>query len=103
MVDAWYNLTAIDFTDPVTFIHSINSQLMFNMFGNLILLMIFAVIIINLLYNRQNNVMSFTIASFVVAILSVVFFIMDIVPNETPFICWGIFAIGLAVSVIQLQ
>lgn len=92
---AWYNLTAVDATNILTFAQSINESFMFNQLGNLLLVVIFFIsfISLNLYYNDPK--FNLAVASFVVAVFSVMFFIFNFVPGATPFICWGIYALAL--------
>jgi hypothetical protein len=101
MSEMWYNLTAVDGTNLLTFTQYVNKELMLNLLGILFLIMIWAVIFYNLSLNNQDTALNLTIPTFVVAVLSVPLFILDLVPNYVPFVSWGFFAIAIVIMLLQ--
>jgi hypothetical protein len=102
-MEYWYNLTAIDGSNLLTFTQSINRDLMQNALGILFLIMIWAIVYINLMINspQENNAANLSITTFIIAVISVPLFILDLVPNYMPYFCWGMFALFVSVWVLH--
>lgn len=99
---AWYNLTGVDATNILTFTQGINSQFMQNDLGNIILIMIFFISFIGFsLYNDNEPIQNLTASSSIVAVLSIPLSLLSLVPEFTPFLCWGIFALNLTILILS--
>ena len=101
MSEIWYNLTAVDGTNLLTFTQYINKELMLNYLGILFLIMVWCIIFYNLSLNWQDTALNLTVPTFVVAVLSVPLFILDLIPAYVPFVCWGFFAIAIVIMLLQ--
>ncbi len=93
----WYNLTAVDATNALTFTQDINTGFMQNDLGNLILIVIFFVSFISFSYYQDDTKLNLTAASSIIAILSIPLRLLSLTPDFTPFLCWGIFALNLVI------
>jgi len=97
----WYNLTSIDATNFLTFTQGINSEFMQNDLGNLILIIIFFVSFISFSYYNDDSKVNLAASSSIIAVLSIPLRLLSLVPDFTPFLCWGIFALNLVVLLIS--
>lgn len=92
----WYNLTDVDATNILTLTQSINELFMENDLGNILLIVIFAVSYLSFTLFNDNPKMNITVSLFAISLFSILFRLVSIVPDITPFICWGLFALSLA-------
>ena len=92
----WYNLTAVNATDPLQFTLSVKT-LYFNPLGDLILLTIFMIAFNSFNYFNNNAKLNFMFSSFAIALFSIFFRFFGLVSDFTPFLCWGIFALSMAI------
>ena len=76
-----YNLTAVaNANNTVQMFVNVNTHIMDGWLGVFILIVIFAVLYINFVFHSQKPIKSFTGASFITAIVSILFFIVGFGP-----------------------
>lgn len=97
----WYNLTGIDATNLLTFTQGINSEFMQNDLGNLILIIIFFITFISFSLYSDDVKINLTAASSIIAILSIPLRLLSLIPDFTPFLCWGLFALNLVIFLLS--
>lgn len=92
---AWYNLTAINATNPLAMAQSLNVDGWMNgQIGNLILMTLFFISFISFMHFNNNPKLNIMFSSFAIAIISVILRLLSLVPDFTPFFCWGLFAVS---------
>jgi hypothetical protein len=92
----WYNVTNIDFTNILTFTQGVNHTLMRDMFGTLLLIVLWVIAFINLNSMWQHDIkVTSMVATFFIALLSLFLFPISLIPLVVPFICWGLFAANI--------
>lgn len=97
---AWYNMTSINATNPLAMAQSLNTaDWMAGHIGNLILMVIFFVSFISFNHFNNNPKLNMMFSSFAIAVLSVILRLLSLVPDFTPYFCWGLF--GLAIMIVQ--
>jgi len=97
---AWYNLTAVNASGVLPLMQSVR-DLYFNPLGDGILLMIFCISFISANHYNNNPKLNLMYASFGVAIFSLFLSIFQMVSDFTPYLCWGLFAITIAIVTIN--
>lgn len=91
----WYNLTSINATNPLSMAQSLNVQGWMNgQIGNLILMAVFFISFISFMHFNNNPKLNMMSSCFAIAILSVILRLLSLVPDFTPFFCWGLFAVS---------
>lgn len=93
---AWYNITAVDATNMLTLTQSVNDLFMNEQLGNILLIVIFAISYLSFTLYNDDPKMNITISLFAVALFSVLFRLLSLVPDFTPFLCWGLFALSIS-------
>jgi len=93
----WYNVTAVNASNVLTFTQSINNIFMFNQLGNLFLIAIWFISFMTFNFFNNNPKLNMMYASFPVAFFSIILSLVDLVPDFTPYLCWGIFAISIMI------
>lgn len=93
-----YNLSLINGTGVVPFIQTVNSELMFNWYGNLALITMFVLFYMGFVAYTNNTKKSLGMSSLFVALFSIIFRTMGLVQDVVVLIAWIIVAIvaGLA-------
>ena len=91
----WYNLTSINATNVLILTQSINTDLTFGWLGTSVLVVLWFISFISMNYYWSATKLNFTVASFFMAILSMFFVILGLVPNYLPFLVWGLFVLGV--------
>lgn len=101
---SWYNMTIIDGSDALTFTQGINQHFMFGQLG-IILLVVITIISFRSISERFNypSELVFTISMFLISTLSFIMYLIELVPQYVPFIPFGLFAIGLIISILSLR
>lgn len=94
---AWYNLTAVDATNMLTFTQDINTGFMQNDLGDIMLIIIFFITYISFSLYSDNTKVNMTAAASIIAVLSIPMRLLSLVPDFTPFLCWGLFALNLVI------
>lgn len=97
----WYNLTSINATTMLSFTQGINETLMFDWFGTLILMVLWFVSFISMNYFWDDTKINFTASSFFVAIISMIFVILNLTFNYIPFVIWGFFVVGIISTLLS--
>ena len=92
----WYNLTEVNAKNILTLTQSINELFMENDLGNIILVVIFAISYLSFTLFNDDPKMNLTVSLFAISIFSILFRLVDIVPDITPFFCWGLFALSIS-------
>lgn len=95
----WYNLTAVNASNVLVLTQSVDNLFMYHQLGNLILMVLFFISFLSMLYFNNNPKINIVASSFLVAIMSIAFNILGLAHSSTVFVCWGIFAVSLAVLV----
>ncbi len=98
---AWYNVTGIDASNMLAFTQSVNTNLMQNNLGNFFLIVIFFISYIGFSYHEDNPRFNLAAASTIIAVLSIPLRLISLVPDFTPFLCWGILALNLTIFVLS--
>ena len=93
---AWYNLTKVDATNILTLTQSVNELFMENHLGIILLIVIFAVSYLSFTLYNDDPKMNLTVSLFAVSLFSILFRIVNLVPDITPFFCWGLFALAIS-------
>ena len=98
---AWYNLTAVNATNLVSFTQSINNIFMFGHLGNILLITLFVICYFSFTLFNNNPKYNLMFASFIIAIFSIFFRLLSLVPDATPFMAWAMFAIFGAIALMH--
>jgi len=93
-----YNLSLINGTGIVPLLTSVNTELMFGWYGRLALVTIFVILIMAFAIRTNNYAKSFSFASLLTALSSLLFRVIDIVSDIDVLIAWIIAAILIGVS-----
>lgn len=95
----WYNLSATNGNDGILgFIQSVNDNLMFHLFGTLILIVLFVIIFRAVNSYNNNPKVSMLFASFFLAFLSILFKLLNLTNDNVVFIFIGLFVISIALQ-----
>jgi len=91
-----YNLSLINGSGITPLIKTVNDNLMFGWYGNLILIAVFAILYLGFSKHTQNDKYSIAVASFITAISSVIFIALGVIPFVTLITCWVIAALTIS-------
>lgn len=89
----WYNMTIVDASNILTFIQTTNDSFVQSQLGHLILLSIFFISLISFSFTERDVKYNLVVSMFAVAIFSILFRILQLVPDMTPFVCGALYAI----------
>lgn len=95
-MNGWYNLTLVNASNVLVMTQSIKDQY-FTPLGDMILLLIFFVTFISFTHYNNNPKINFVASSFIISMLSLIFAVLGLVYNWTPYLCWGVFAVSIAI------
>lgn len=95
----WWNVTKVNASNMLTMTQSVR-ELYFNPLGDVILLMIFFISFISFNHYNNNPRLNMMYSSFAIAIFSIMFRLFNLSSDFTPFFCWGLF--GLSIAIVTL-
>ena len=93
----WYNVSAITGNDPLQLIQSVNTNLFFNFFGSVFLLVVFIIAFRSMVAFNNNPKLCFLYSSFFVFMLSVPLRALSLANDATVFITLGLLALSVVV------
>ena len=101
VANPWYNLTNINATGILPIVQSVNNTLMLNQLGNILLIVIFFISYMSFMLFNNNPKLDLMFSSFSIALFSIFFRIFSLVPDFTPFLCVGLFAVTLMIVIFN--
>jgi len=97
-----YNLTAVaDANTTVQILQNVNTYIMNDYLGILILLILAGVLYINFVYFTKQPIKSFTGTAFICSLASMLLFVIEMLPSVVIFIC--LIATGLSIAFWNLE